>query len=135
MLRAVLEGEGLSIVGEAGNGEEALGMVQGASPDVVLMDIRMPGMGGIEAARLIKEASPFTQVLMLTSYDGPLPTRSAHQVGAYAYLVEGLLCRVDPRRHRAGMEIWGWTPVRSWRATVTRGVGPSGLSASPTPAS
>ena len=89
LLRAALEGEGLIVVGEAGNGEEAIEIVQRDAPDVILMDVRMPGMGGIEAARLIKKASPPTQVLMLTAYDGPLPTRSAQQVGAYAYLVKG----------------------------------------------
>jgi CheY-like chemotaxis protein len=89
LLRAALEGEGLVVVGEASNGEEALEIVQRGAPDVILMDVRMPGMGGIEAARLIKEVSPPAQVLMLTAYDGPLPTRSAQQVGAYAYLVKG----------------------------------------------
>jgi CheY-like chemotaxis protein len=89
LLRAALEGEGLVVVGEASNGEEALEIVQRGAPDVILMHVRMPGMGGIEAARLIKEVSPPAQVLMLTAYDGPLPTRSAQQVGAYAYLVKG----------------------------------------------
>ena len=60
-----------------------------AEPDVVLMDIRMPDMGGLEAARLMRESLPFTQVIILTAYDGPLPTRTAEEAGVYAYLVKG----------------------------------------------
>jgi CheY-like chemotaxis protein len=89
ILRAALEAQDLLIVGEASDGREAVQVFDSVSPDVVLMDLRMPGMGGLEATRLIKEASPSTQVLVLTSYEGPLPTRSADQVGAYAYLVKG----------------------------------------------
>jgi DNA-binding NarL/FixJ family response regulator len=58
-------------------------------PDVVLMDLRMPGIGGLEAARMIVDSLSFTQVIVLTAYDGPLPTRSAQDAGAYAYLVKG----------------------------------------------
>ena len=93
MLRTVLEGEGLHVVGEASDGREAVDLVGRASPDVVLMDLRMPEMGGIEATRLIKESRPTAQVLMLTTYEGPFPTRSAEQVGAYAYLRKG--CSVE----------------------------------------
>ena len=53
------------------------------------MDLRMPVVGGIEATRRIKERSPLTQVIILTVYGGPLPGRSAEDVGAYAYLVKG----------------------------------------------
>jgi CheY-like chemotaxis protein len=89
LLREVLEAEELLVVGEGSDGGEAVDLVAKVLPDVVLMDLRMPSMGGLEATRLIRESSPFTQVLVLTSYDGPLPTRSAEQVGAYAYLVKG----------------------------------------------
>jgi hypothetical protein len=58
-------------------------------PDVVLMDLRMPGMGGLEATRAIHQRAPTAQVIILTSYEGPLPSRSAEQAGAYAYLVKG----------------------------------------------
>ena len=89
MLRELLEGEGVDIVGEAANGADGIDLVLEHRPDVVLMDLRMPVVGGIEATRRIKERSPLTQVIILTVYGGPLPGRSAEDVGAYAYLVKG----------------------------------------------
>jgi CheY-like chemotaxis protein len=88
LVREVLQAEGLSVIGEAGDGVAAVQITLEAGPDVVLMDLRMPVMGGIEATRLIKKASAHTQVIVLTSYEGPLPERSASEVGAYAYLVK-----------------------------------------------
>jgi len=73
--------------------DDAVKLAEKLRPDVVLMDLRMPEMGGIEATRLIKESRPTAQVLMLTTYEGPFPTRSAEQVGAYAYLLKG--CSVE----------------------------------------
>ena len=89
MLRELLEGEGVDIVGEAANGADGIDLALEHRPDVVLMDLRMPVVGGIEATRRIKERSPLTQVIILTVYGGPLPGRSAEDVGAYAYLVKG----------------------------------------------
>jgi CheY-like chemotaxis protein len=83
-LRRILESEGIDVIGEAGHGARAIELVRVDPPDVVLMDLRMPGVGGIEATRAIKEVAPLTQVVILTVYEGPLPTRSAEQVGAYA---------------------------------------------------
>jgi DNA-binding NarL/FixJ family response regulator len=59
----------IEVVGEATNGNEALKMVKELSPDVVLMDISMPVMGGLEATRRINKESPATKVLVLTQYD------------------------------------------------------------------
>lgn len=56
------------VVGEANNGIEAVTMVEEYVPDVVLMDLIMPGMDGVEATRLIKTVSPRTQIVVLTSY-------------------------------------------------------------------
>ena len=60
----------MEIVGEVGSGQEAIEAVRELTPDVVIMDVAMPGMTGIEATRQIKEASPTTAVLALTMYDG-----------------------------------------------------------------
>ena len=89
LLRELLEAEGVSVVAEAGDGAEGVVGALQFQPEVVLMDLRMPGMGGIEATRLIKASLPTTQVIILTVYEGPLPERSAEEVGAYAYLVKG----------------------------------------------
>ena len=88
VLRPALERLGIEVVGEAADGFEAVDVVRGVDPDVVLMDLQMPGMGGLEATREIKEAMPFVQVVFVTVYDDPHPTRSAQEVGAYAYLLK-----------------------------------------------
>jgi DNA-binding NarL/FixJ family response regulator len=88
-IRAILSEEGISVIGEASDGATGVRLARELGPDVILMDLRMPFMGGLEATRAIKEKLPNTQVIILTSYDGPLPSRSAEQAGAYAYLVKG----------------------------------------------
>ncbi|HEX9235793.1 MAG TPA: response regulator transcription factor [Actinomycetota bacterium] len=88
-LRELLELEGIDVVGEAPDGTRGFALAVALDPDVVLMDLRMPELSGIEATRLIREACPRTQVVILTYYEGPLPERSAEQVGAFAYLVKG----------------------------------------------
>ena len=93
LLRELLEAEGLAVVGEASDGLEGVELTRALDPDVVLMDLRMPRLGGFEATRIIKDGHPFTQVIILTAYEGPLPERSAEEVGAYAYLVKG--CSIE----------------------------------------
>jgi DNA-binding NarL/FixJ family response regulator len=89
LLAQILGEEGISVVGQAGAGEEGVERARDVRPEVVVMDLRLPDVSGIEATRRIKETVPFVQVLLLTAYDGELPTRSAQAVGAYAYLVKG----------------------------------------------
>ena len=69
-------------------GIEAVEVVRQLNPDVVLMDVQMPGMNGFEATREIKQMQPLVQVVFVTVYEDPHPTRSAEEVGAYAYLLK-----------------------------------------------
>ena len=89
-LRALLATiDGFEVVGEAADGEAAVREAQLLHPDVVLMDVRMPGLGGVEATRRIREATPDTAVLMLTMYDDDATVLTAMQAGARGYLLKG----------------------------------------------
>ena len=87
-LRNLLEREGVQIVGEAAAGQEALRIVRDAAPDVVVMDLNMPGMGGVEATRHITSIAPLTRVLMLTISDEDNDVIDAILAGACGYLLK-----------------------------------------------
>jgi len=87
-LRRSLEDHGFEVVGEASNGQEAFRLAVELTPDVVLMDVTMPVLDGVEATRLIHGAVPGTSVVMLTMHaDGDVMAR-ALQAGAVGYLVK-----------------------------------------------
>ncbi|AKU15421.1 response regulator transcription factor [Luteipulveratus mongoliensis] len=81
--------DGLEVVGEAADGEAAVREVQLLQPDVVLMDVRMPGLDGVEATRRIRAQVPGTAVLVLTMYDDDATVFTAMQAGARGYLLKG----------------------------------------------
>ncbi len=87
-LRNLLEKQGLDIVGEAATGSEAVAHVDELSPDVVVMDLNMPGMGGVEATRHIVEAAPLARVVMLTISDEDSDVTDAILAGACGYLLK-----------------------------------------------
>ncbi|MBI4338072.1 MAG: response regulator transcription factor [Chloroflexi bacterium] len=76
-------------VGEASTGEEAIALAANTSPDVVLMDIKMPGINGIEATRCILNAQPAVAVLMLTMFEDDSSVFAAMRAGARGYLLKG----------------------------------------------
>lgn len=80
----------LSLVGEAGDGLEALQVCEQVQPDVVLMDLIMPRMDGIEATRRIRELYPSTQVIALTSFQDNELVQQAVQAGAIGYLLKNV---------------------------------------------
>ncbi|HEY0001180.1 MAG TPA: response regulator transcription factor, partial [Actinoplanes sp.] len=80
---------GVEVVGEAGNGETAIRLVGELVPDVVLMDLAMPGMDGVEATRRITVASPGTAVLVLTMSDSDASLVAAVTAGASGYVLKG----------------------------------------------
>lgn len=78
----------LDVVAEAGSGEDAVRLAAELVPDVALMDLVMPGMDGIEATRLLKKASPRTQIVVLTSYHEDEHIFPALRAGAISYLLK-----------------------------------------------
>jgi two-component system, NarL family, response regulator LiaR len=78
------------VVGEASSGEEALGIVSELIPDIVLLDLIMPGIDGIETTRRIKQISPRTQVVVLTSYHEDVHIFPALKAGAISYILKDM---------------------------------------------
>src|SRR5258706_7162107 len=89
-LRALLSSEeDMEIVGEAENGRQAVQAVKKLSPDVVVMDIAMPVLNGVEATRQITRAMPSTKVLVLSSYSDDEYVQQLTEAGAAGYLLKG----------------------------------------------
>lgn len=90
MLREALALDGdIVVVGEADSGAAAVAVTESLQPDVVLMDVRMPGGGGVEAAREISERSPATKIVALTWSDDATTVRDMLAAGAIGYVVKG----------------------------------------------
>ncbi len=88
-IRSLLERQpGLAVVGEASNGYEALAQVEKLQPDIVLMDVSMPVMDGLEATRRIKQTHPDIRVLILTQHDNREYVKSLLQAGASGYVLK-----------------------------------------------
>lgn len=88
-LRRVLADEAdIEVVGEAGTADEAVAVARAARPDVFVMDLGLPGTGGIEATKRVCAASPGTKVLVLTVHDDVAYLRKAFDAGARGYLVK-----------------------------------------------
>ncbi len=107
-LRRMLEPEiAIQVVGEAANMEEAFTQVDLLSPDVILMDVKMPGMDGIEGTRKLKEKYPSCNVITLTSYEDYLT--QAIEAGAVGFLLKGT------KREELAMAI---RAVHLWQAAL-----------------
>jgi DNA-binding NarL/FixJ family response regulator len=93
-LRTLLAGRSeLEVVDEASDGLEALEKVSSLHPDVVVLDVTMPRMNGIEACRIIKQKNPELEVLFVTQHDSPHMLREAMAAGARGYVVKSNLAR------------------------------------------
>jgi two-component system, NarL family, response regulator DegU len=92
-MRRAMEAEGFEIVAEAGDGDEGVRLAGEHAPDVVLMDVSMPVLDGVEATRRIRERSSATQVVMLTMHADADVVRNALAAGAVGYLTKD--CSID----------------------------------------
>ncbi len=88
-LRLLLEDCGVEVVAEGENGQEAVELATRADVDVVLMDLRMPVMDGLQAARALRDTDPALPVIILSAYEDPALKSEANAADAYAYLVKG----------------------------------------------
>ncbi|MDR6611423.1 response regulator transcription factor [Leifsonia sp. 1010] len=90
-IRGMLQGyDDIEVVGQAGSGPEAVDLVAALSPDLVLMDLRMPGGDGVSATRAIASAHPATRVVVLTTYETDQDILRAIEAGASGYLLKDI---------------------------------------------
>ena len=88
-LKSLITGTEFTVIAEAADGEEAVKLAAKHKPDLVLLDIRMPGVDGLSALSRIKMAQPTTPVLMLSTYDNPTYVAKAVALGACGYILKG----------------------------------------------
>ena len=122
----------IEVVGEAGSGEQALALVPGLDPDIVLLDLVLPGMSGLDVVRRLRTAHPAVKVVVLTSYAGEESVLPAVRAGVAGYLLKdvGPAELADALRtvHAGGASL---DPAVT--ATVMRGVGAPDPAAALTP--
>jgi two-component system response regulator NreC len=87
-LKSLLEREGFQVVAEASDGQEALRHVESLQPDIAVMDISMPTLNGLNAAREVKRASPKTKTILLTQHDESQYIRDALEAGVKGYVLK-----------------------------------------------
>lgn len=88
-LRRLMEARGHVVVGEASDGAEAVELVAAAEPDVLLVDLRMPNVDGLEACRRLAKERRRTRIVMLSAYDDDSIARAARELGVHAFLSKG----------------------------------------------
>jgi DNA-binding NarL/FixJ family response regulator len=87
-LVAVLELDGFEVVGQAADGADAVALAKQLQPDVIMMDLSMPVLNGLDATRLVRDALPSTPVVVFTAFTGVELERAALAAGATAYLAK-----------------------------------------------
>ncbi len=113
---------GIDVVGQAGNGVEGLGTIEAITPDVVFLDVQMPGMTGFEVARQLLEEQPNCQIVFVTAYDQY--AIEAFEVNAVDYLLKPVEQeRLEQALHRVARRISSDRPVNEQLAKILRIVG------------
>jgi DNA-binding NarL/FixJ family response regulator len=96
----------MTVVAQTGSGEEAIALFLKHKPDVTLMDLRLPGISGVDAIRLIRETHPQSRFVVLTTYEGDADIHRALEAGAQGYVIKGMpyqtLVEALQRVHKGG---------------------------------
>jgi DNA-binding NarL/FixJ family response regulator len=93
-LKTLLEGRsGWEVIGEASDGAEAVEKAKDLNPDVMVLDVTMPKMNGLEACRLLRRQAPQLEILFVTQHDSPQMMREALEAGARGYVVKSNAAR------------------------------------------
>ena len=93
-LRTLLEGRsGWEVIGEASDGAEAVEKAKDLNPDVMVLDVTMPRMNGLEACRVLRKQAPKLEILFVTQHDSPQMMREAIEAGARGYVVKSNAAR------------------------------------------
>lgn len=93
-LKTLLEGRsGWEVIGEASDGAEAVAKAKDLNPDVMVLDVTMPVMNGLEACRLLRKQTPLLEILFVTQHDSPQMMREALEAGARGYVVKSNAAR------------------------------------------
>ncbi len=121
-IKSLLSGTEIEVIAEAADGEEAVLQAARHKPDIVLLDIRMPGVDGLTALGRIKASTPEVPVVMLSTYDNPTYVARAVALGASGYLLKGvtrdeLLAAV--RKVVSGEEAWTRDELRRVTGALT----------------
>ncbi len=113
-LAHALRARGFEVVAEAENGRHALDLARTHRPDLAVLDVRMPGLDGVETCRALRSMEPAPQVVMLTTFDEAALVAAARDAGASAYLSK----ETDPRRLAETLERIVREPDRDWMPHV-----------------
>ena len=128
-LRALLDhSDSLEIVGEAADGTEALDLAGRLRPDLVLMDLKMPGLPAADAIRAIRAQYPATQVLVLTSYAEDLQVEAVLRAGALGYVLKNIVAADLVRAIATVARGEAWLHAEAQRSLVNRMRRPADLS-------
>jgi NarL family two-component system response regulator LiaR len=141
-VRGYLEAQpDITIAGEAATGEEAVRLASEHAPDVIIMDLVMPGMSGVEATRRVRQVSPGSQVIVLTSYHEDEHIFPAIEAGALSYLLKNVrpeelaaAVRAAARGRTVLQSPVATRVVQEVRASLARGTRPAQEMAAPPPA-
>ncbi|WP_162599795.1 response regulator [Nocardioides solisilvae] len=114
VLRIALDSSGFEVAGDAGDAETAMTMIASEKPDIVLLDLHMPEIGGLEIIPLIAEDSPLTRVVVCSAISATYMTEAALKEGAWGYIVKGVSAKTITEHLQRVYEAGAVRPIRPY---------------------